>query len=131
MKKDTWDDKINLPYHFANWIICIQNMLTEGLTTLFLIIPGLFASISLIILSPLYKYSEMSQKEALSIGKKGIKIIPKRVLIGILLIIMSPVGYFINNYTKKKETKMYTRPTFKPVQVYSDNVINHSVPNII
>ena len=98
--KDVWDD--GLKQKFALYIITMQNIIAEALTNLVLVIPGLFVSISLIVLSPLYKYEAIGSREARKLGIKGLKNIPRTILMSILLIILSPVGYFINKRRMKK-----------------------------
>ena len=87
--------------HLANYIITMVSMITEGLSNIVLTIPGLFASISFIIFSPLYKY--VGELNAIKIGLAGIKAVPVKIVLGILLIILSPIGYFINLYKISKQ----------------------------
>jgi len=99
--------------HLANYIITMVSMITEGLSNIVLTIPGLFASVSFIIFSPLYKY--VGELNAIKIGITGLKAVPIKIALGILLILLSPVGYFINLYKmgkqkpakKKKKSKKY------------------------
>jgi hypothetical protein len=101
--RDIFNDGINLPFHFCNYILTASNMIGEGLTNLIMVIPGLYASLSLIILSPLYKYTEIGRKHAFHIGIEGLKSIPKKVLSGIISILLSPIAYPIVLIRKKKE----------------------------
>jgi len=118
--RDIFNDGINLPFHFSNYILTVSNSVGEGLTTLVMVVPGLYASISLVILSPFYKYTNIGSKHAFGIGIKGLKSIPKRVLSGVLSIILAPVVYPIVLFRKKENVK-----------IKNERVIFIGTPNIV
>jgi hypothetical protein len=105
-KKDIFNDGINLPFHVSNYILTVSNMIGEGLTNIVMIIPGLYASLSLIILSPLYAHTNVGRKKAFSIGIEGLKSIPSRALMGVVSILISPIAYPLMLFRKKENVKV-------------------------
>jgi hypothetical protein len=103
-EKDNW-----FLYHLSNYILTFTNTFNEGLTNIVMIIPGLFASLTLIILSPLYYYTNIGFSQALMIGNAGLIHLPIKLLIGISQILFAPIAYPVfvylqkNNKAKKKK----------------------------
>lgn len=96
-EKDNW-----FLYHLSNYILTFSNLFTEGITNLSMVVPALFASLFLVILSPLYYYTNIGFTHALSLGLAGLINVPFKLVIGIFQILFSPIAYPFIVYTESK-----------------------------
>jgi predicted membrane protein len=106
-EKDNW-----FLFHLSNYILTTVNVFNEGVTKIVLCVPGFIASLSLVLFSPLYYYTNVSFSHALNIGFLGLLSLPLNFLFGLLQVLFCPFAYFVVVYkeTKSKKKKKKRKP---------------------
>ena len=115
--------------HISLYLITFSNLFVKGLTDVLMSVPGFLASLSLVILSPCYVFTEVRKKQALSIGINGLKTTPKKILIGIFYILLSPVGYPISIFNKKPKKKIKKKKKEEPKE--EENYVYKGIPDVV
>lgn len=123
--------------HISLYLITFSNLFIKGLTDVLMSVPGFLASLSLVILSPCYVFTEVRKKQALTIGINGLKTTPKKILIGIFYILLSPVGYPISIFNKKgisifnKKPKKKIKKKKKEELKEEENYVYKGTPDVV